>query len=392
MVAGPLPRRPAWAARADGLVVALVAAVDLGGAVSARAGAEVQAAPLGPVVVLLVAAHAGLLWRWRRRRPLAVLGGVAVVAIVAAAAAPPGLLSTTSGVVLVVAVYAAAAWSGHRRWAALLPALGAGLLVLGAIDDDAAVGQALAVAAAVVGLPWTAGVAARSRRLYVEEVEQRLARAEADRDESARRAVADERAHIARELHDVVAHHVSLIGVQAGAARASIGRDPDRTRDALLAIEGASRTAVEELRTLLAVLRDGDEPAALSPPPGLGDLPRLVEGVRAAGLDVDLQLSERPVEPLIGLSAFRIVEEALTNVVRHSAAGRAEVVAEVDDRAVRVRVHDPGPARAAPDGTGAGRGLVGAAERAALFGGVLRAGPEGPGWTMEAVLPAGRRP
>jgi signal transduction histidine kinase len=198
--------------------------------------------------------------------------------------------------------------------------------------------------------------------------------------------VLDERTHIARELHDVVAHHVSLIGVQAGAARTALASSPDATRDALLAIEASSRAAVGEMHALLGALRDGDDGAPLAPQPGLAQLEPLVATFRATGLDVQLDACRAAdLPPALDLTCFRIVEEALTNVVRHSGARSATVRVQVDADEVRVTITDPGPAVGGP---GRGRGLVGLAERVALFGGRHRAGPTGSGgFEVAATLP-----
>ena len=195
-----------------------------------------------------------------------------------------------------------------------------------------------AAALVLVALPWVAGQAARSRRLYLEQVERRLVEAERDRDARAQRAALDERRHIARELHDVVAHHVSLIGVQAGAARVALGAGPDSTREALLAIERSSRSAVGEMRHLLDVLRADGGAAELESQPGLGRLDELIANFGDAGLQVTLRADGplRGLSPLVDLCCYRIVEEALTNVTRHSTAAVATVDIRVEQEPRRV--------------------------------------------------------
>jgi signal transduction histidine kinase len=222
-------------------------------------------------------------------------------------------------------------------------------------------------------------------------VEERLLAAEADREERARRAVADERARIARELHDVVAHHVSLIGVQAGAARTTLDRDGEATRRALSGIEASSREAVREMRRLLEVL-DGDGSTPLTAPPGPAEFDALAAGFAAAGLGVRCTRTGDPdgLGDLHALTLYRIAEEALTNVTRHSQARTCTLSLHVDERAARVVVRDPGPShrRAPVPPPGAGRGLAGMRERVALFGGTLEAGPAaGAGFLVDATLP-----
>jgi signal transduction histidine kinase len=230
------------------------------------------------------------------------------------------------------------------------------------------------------------------RAAYLAEVEQRLADAERERTERAEAAVGAERARIARELHDVVAHHVSLIGVQAGAARATLDRSPERARAALSSIEQSSREAVHEMHRLLHVLRPvgGEAPgsgAQLSPQPTLPDLPATAARWSQAGLEVSLQLTGPidAVDPARSTCAYRIAEEALTNVSRHSSATAASVTVTVGDQ-VTVDVLDPGPARVTTS-PGSGRGLVGMRERAAIFGGTVSAGQDGTGFRVTARLP-----
>jgi signal transduction histidine kinase len=240
------------------------------------------------------------------------------------------------------------------------------------------------------------GYAARVRRQYLEAVEARLAAAEHDREETARRLLAEERARLARELHDVVAHHVSLIGVQAGAARLSLGGPTENTANALAAIEQSSRSAVGEMRHLLEALRDGAAGNEPHPQPGLHQLHDLLGRWRAAGYQLDTNTTAVDLDglaPTLSLSCYRIVEESLTNVARHSQARRVHVVVAVSSSDVRIAVADPGPPVTVGPGDGGGRGLLGIAERAALFGGVARCGPQpGGGFAVEAVLPRSEVP
>jgi signal transduction histidine kinase len=293
---------------------------------------------------------------------------------------------------IAVACFAIGAWSEHRRAVAASGAALVVVTVLGSAADGGGWVAALAISLALVALPIVAGVAARARRRELEEVEARLVDAERRQDEREQLAVQAERNRIARELHDVVAHHVSLIGVQAGAARATLGTSPDATRRALAAIEESSRAAVGEMRQLVEVLQPLDA-ADRAPQPGLGELGGLVERWRAAGVAVTLDTADvGEVAPTLSASSYRVIEEALTNVARHSTARRASVAVRPTTSTIEIAVLDPGPAVVAPrppeERPRRGRGLVGMAERAALFGGSVAAGPTADGgFAVLASLP-----
>jgi signal transduction histidine kinase len=208
--------------------------------------------------------------------------------------------------------------------------------------------------------------------------------------ERAMAAIAEERARIARELHDIVAHSVGVIVVQAGAAEQVVEDDPEVARAALAAIRATGASALAEMRRVVAVLRSPDIASDLAPQPGVATLPELVDAVRRTGLEVDLEVSgDRAVLPAgLDLTAYRIVQEALTNVRRHSHAKRAAVTMEFGPDALDIRVRDEGPSR---PGTGElGHGILGMRERTALFGGHVRAFAEEHGFTVHAVLPLER--
>jgi signal transduction histidine kinase len=258
-------------------------------------------------------------------------------------------------------------------------------------DPVKAAGDYLATPA-LFGLAWLVGFALQERGARAAAAEERAAHAEREREENARRAVFEERVRIARELHDVVAHHVSMMGVQAGAARVVIDRDQAKAKEALGAIEASSRQAVAELHRLLGFLRQAGDRDELAPTPGLSELPRLAASLSDSNLAVGVHVEgeERALPPTVDVSAYRIVQEALTNALKHSAASRADVRVLYRPDALEVEVVDDGRAAAAQaDGPG-GLGLIGMRERAALHGGRLSAGPRaGGGYGVRAELPTG---
>jgi signal transduction histidine kinase len=236
---------------------------------------------------------------------------------------------------------------------------------------------------------WAGGRTVRSWRHKNAALEIANRQLAEQRELQAQAAVTVERGRIARELHDVVAHNVSMMVVQAGAApRVLSGEQPD-VRNALDVIAAAGRETVDEMRTLLGVLRSDDGAVTLKPQPGLADLEHLVDGMREAGLPVTLRIegTPRPLPPALDLSAFRIVQEALTNSLKHAGPARAEVTVRYENDLVTLEIADTGRG---PQGGGTGHGLVGMRERAALFGGELEAArADGGGFTVRARLPLG---
>ncbi|HVL33543.1 MAG TPA: sensor histidine kinase [Actinomycetota bacterium] len=233
------------------------------------------------------------------------------------------------------------------------------------------------------------GTAVGERRAYLRAVEERARLLESTREERARAAVQQERARIARELHDIVAHHVSMMVVQAGAARRSLDARPEDVKASLASIEEAGREAIGEMRKLLGVLRSNGGEASRAPAAGLSQLHELVEHARAAGLHLDVRVvgDATPLAPLVDASAYRIVQEAVTNVIKHAGVDRAQVTITHTADDVAIEVVDEGAGRV--DAVrGSGLGLVGMTERAALFGGEMHAGPRvGGGFTVRARLP-----
>ncbi|MEW9529619.1 sensor histidine kinase [Microbispora sp. NPDC049125] len=249
-----------------------------------------------------------------------------------------------------------------------------------------------AVIVVVIMLCWVIGRTVRLRRAYMAELTQRADRLERAREADTRAARAEERSRIARELHDVVAHHVSVMTVQAAAARKMLDSNPDVARDALTAIEEMGRTAMVEMRNIVGVLRT-DGPAERGPQPGMQDLPTLVEQMREAGLRTQLWIEgdRRGLPPGVDLAAYRLVQEALTNSLRHAGpAARAWVTVRQEPNELSVQIEDDGrgAADAAARPNGSGHGLVGIRERVALYGGVLRIGPRtGGGFEVRARFP-----
>jgi signal transduction histidine kinase len=298
---------------------------------------------------------------------------------------------------LVMVTYSAVAVSSRRRALVIM------VVVAGAAQGATIVGggnQVIASAIAVVALVvagWLAGENTRASRAYAAQRAERLAEkaaaVEAERSGLVRRAVADERVQIARELHDIVAHAMSVIAVRSGAARMVVDTQPDQAREALTIIETTTRRSLQEMRLLVGVLRDDDDDHAdLAPVPGLDDLGRLVADIENAGVDVDLAVMGQvhPLPPAADLSAYRIVQEALTNVVRHAGPTRARVQITYRPDEVGIEVADDGPSgqgvRPAVSRAGGGHGLIGMRERAALFGGDLVAGPVAQGFCVRANL------
>ncbi|MFC0849781.1 sensor histidine kinase [Streptomyces noboritoensis] len=337
--------------------------------------------------LLLVASCAVLLLR-RRHPVLAVFGSAGAAMVYLGAGYPYGPIFLAVAVGCFAAIVA-----GHRRaaWSAV------GMLWLGHVliahwlyrwlppsgDRAAPWGQELAVAA------WVLAIVAIAELTRVRR--EQWARAGAERAAAARRRADEERLRIARELHDVLAHSISVINVQAGVGLALLDSDPEQARTALTTIKSASKEALGEVRQVLDTLRaPGDAPR--SPAPGLDRLPELVEQAAAAGLTVGTATtgSPRALPPGADLAAFRIVQEALTNVVRHSGSPTARVLLAYAPDVLELRVDDDGPAGPG-DAGGSGNGLIGMRERAAALGGTIEAGPRPDGgFRVVARLPLTR--
>lgn len=382
---GPFTRWPraADAALAVAIFAATVTLVDgPGDTMVVRSVGEV------PIPALLVFAVASAALYWRRHAPLAVLG-IAVLSW----AVTLGSGYADLGGVAIVALYSAGRYATRDVLGEVGALAAVAVVLVDGLTDPAPFGEAVFGAFVLFGV-WYVGRRVRLRHERADQLQRQRAA-------EARRIVVEERARIARELHDVVAHRVSLMTVQAGAAKAVAADDPDAALQAMGAVEEAGRQALDELRHLLGVLRPDVDLDELGPQPGLEDLPRLVEQIDDAGLDVTLTMDgiRGPLPAAVELSAYRIVQEALTNVLKHGGSGaRAEVVVRRDGEGVRIEVTDNGGAGVPPvsgtaDRPTAGHGIVGMRERALLLGGRLDAGPRrAGGFRVLAHLPTGEEP
>jgi signal transduction histidine kinase len=245
------------------------------------------------------------------------------------------------------------------------------------------------------GICWLAGFAVRERAEQAQTAEVRATQAERERDTAARIAVAEERARIARELHDIVAHAVSVMVLQVGAVRHKLPDTLAEDRDALISVEQAGRTALAEMRRLLAAMRQDGDDVDLVPQPGLDALGSLLEEIGRAGLPVRLHVDGEPfpLPAAIDLSAYRIVQEGLTNALKHARARHADVTVCYGPDSLRTEVRDDGIGAAAGDGPGTGHGLVGIRERVKIYGGEMTAGTaSGGGFVLSTRLPLGGDP
>ncbi len=391
----------AWVHRhptiADGALAAVLLVVFLSGFGVWRGGSP---------ATFLVSAISLAAITWRRRYPLEVfiISGAAVFS-----AMNKGNMSPVTPIAGLIALYTVSSLC-DRRWS-----IGAGIVSwLGVVVSAALVRDrpvvlslhTLVAPLALIAATWLIGDNLRVRRAYVAQLEERAERLEAEREAETRRAADGERARIARELHDVVAHHVSVIAVQAGAARmvaessSTSSGEPQTTSDNMLAsIEVTARQALAELRRALGVLRKGEDRPDHTPQPGLDQLDSLIDQVRVAGTPVEMTVSGQvpaALPPGVNLSAYRIVQEALTNVLKHGGGAPTRVAMRFSDGGLDLSVTDSGsnfPPPASGGGAhqpqlGGGQGIVGMRERVAMFGGDLHAGPlPGGGYEVRAHIP-----
>lgn len=346
----------------------------------------------GGVAGYVLTAAAALALAYRLRWPRGVFAVTLVLVLCTLAFARP---SGAASVAVVIAIYTLAFTEGRRRALALTIAAGAALALTrgllqyrGWSDARTALEPALAMAALFLG--W----AISSRRAYVSAVEARALQAERTREEEARTRVDAERLRIARELHDVLAHTIATISVQAGAASHVLEQHPEQAQQALGTIKETSKEALRELRGMLGLLRQVDDADGRDPAPGLGQLDALVSSTVEAGLPTRIIVSgaRRPLPSSIDLAAYRIVQESLTNVLRHAGGTRAVVEIRYDDAHLTITVEDDGAgggAGAALDSSPrAGHGILGMRERAQTLGGEVQAGPRATGgFEVRARLP-----
>jgi signal transduction histidine kinase len=318
----------------------------------------------------------------RRRWPLAAAGALAAVTLAS------GLGGGVRGGFTLWVAWAVAFYglglrtsADRRRWATALVVL---VSVAFLPSANGRLENFLAACGVSILIPYLAGLL-RHRHLHAQRLQAEAERLERQREAAVRRAAQEERARLARELHDIVSHTVGTIAVQAEAGDALIDRDPASARASVQAIQHSARAAMVELRRLLALLRADDPQALRSPQPGLGELPGLVARMASAGLRVAIAVSgaPRPLPPAIDLSAYRVLQEALTNVLVHSGADEASVQVGFTTDRLELEVCDPGRGTPAPFGSG----LTGMRERVLLLGGELEAGPVLPGWRVRVWLP-----
>ena len=371
------------------MLVDWLIALALGGLVLAEMSYSSFAGPRPVNALLYLSVCLTLLWR--RRAPLVMLFiAVAVLGIQANFFDPPSQPPFSTFIILLVVFYSAAAYGDGRR--AVIGAAIAFVVEILVVDIPrflAGENPGDIIPAWVIYLIfWFVGRTVRQRRLQAVELEDRATRLEIEREEKARVAVAEERSRISRELHDVVAHSVSVMVVQAQAAQRLLDGEQQGARQALGSIETTGRQALTEMRRLLGILRRADEELTLTPQPSLKHLETLIEQVREAGLPVELHIEgeAKPLPPGVDLSAYRIVQEALTNSLKHAGPSHAQVVIHYRADELALEITDDGTGNG-EDG-GAGQGLIGMRERVTLYGGVFQSGRrDSSGYSVRARLP-----
>jgi signal transduction histidine kinase len=345
-----------------------------------------------PAAAYVIAAVSSALTLVRHRAPVTILMTTTACGMLVA---PLGLLATPLILApVVISAYSLAVRAERRIALVVLLASAALLVVAPPFFEDDLTWEDTSRLVTVAASPLVAGVLgrlAKHQRAYVAFVEERAARAEASKDRAARRKVAEERIRIARELHDLVAHQITLANAQANVAAHLFDTRPDHARASLDEVVGTTRHALDDLRATVGLLRQRDEaPAPSEPAPGLSQLPMLLESFRRAGLEVTVQHdgTSRQLPPAVDLTAYRIVQEALTNVTKHAAARGADLRFAWDREHVSITVGDDGVGSPAPMARPLGYGLIGMRERAIAAGGSLTAitRPEG-GFLVTAHLP-----
>jgi signal transduction histidine kinase len=344
--------------------------------IGARAGVDTS-----PAILIVVPLAVRRVW------PFPAFALVAALAVLTSVDSPQPWIQVAA---VALASYSTGESSTDRARSAIGVIVVAALMAIGFLAQDANRFESLVLPFVVVVPAWLLGDVVRTRRLEAEartDIVRRTAREAEDR---LRAAVAEERRHMARELHDVVAHGVSVMVIQAGAARQVVETAPERATESLLTIESTGREVMGELRRLLGVLNDDGEASGLAPQPGIDQVPPLVDRIRQAGLPAELEIEGTPRSLPAGLdvTVYRIVQEALTNALRYARQARTVVHLAYEPDQLRVEILDDGPADAADVTDGSGRGLLGMQQRATLAGGRLEAGPRlGGGYAVRAWLP-----
>jgi signal transduction histidine kinase len=339
----------------------------------------------GPTVMYAFLPLWTLPFAWRRRYPVALAAVIALTGLgeYAAAGYHNSVVALLAWVLVPYNIGAHA--RGLRRIVLAMAIAGGAGLAVGIAHGPRTLWNIVALLFLEVA-PLLAGLWVRQLRERTVMLEHLARQLEREREEQARTAVAEERARIARELHDEIAHAMSVIAVQADAAEGALGRDPALVERPLIAIRETARDALVDMRRVLGGLRGGER-AELTPDPGLERIGALVEQTRAAGIDVNLRIEGEPA-PLpspLDLAAYRVLQEGLTNVRKHAAASRVELVIRYERDAVAVEIADDGDGSGTGGGTG--RGLAGLRERVALLGGEFVAGPRQRGFALRVRLP-----
>ncbi|GAA4234356.1 histidine kinase [Actinomadura meridiana] len=366
---------------AEGAFLLLVYAVNVGQYIGNDSGWWPGVLPATAACVALV---------WRERHPGAVVSLVVGCLVVSGAIGYP--INHQYMVPLVVAFYALGAHAPQRvgRVYAVIAIAVFTVAAQWSVENDDAQKLATFAPAFWIIVALVSGTAVQGRRAYLDAVRARAEHAERTREEEARHRVAEERIRIARELHDVVAHHMALANAQAGTAAHIARTDPEQAAEILTELSGTTAAALRELQAAVGLLRRSDDPESLEPSPGLARLNELVSAFGAAGLHATVTVDgeRRPLSPGVDLAAFRIVQEALTNVAKHAGASTADVTLSYGGDTLTLTVSDDGGTAPRPPAPGGGFGLIGMRERAQSAGGRLRAGdrPEG-GFAVTAELP-----
>ena len=382
---GPFTR---WPKMSETVLVLVVLLLTIGSWMSwLNDNPELNLDGAAPAIAMILFLIGTIALFWRRKKPLQVHATVLVAS--ALAMAPSYMYGPLPA--MMVSLYSLGRYTENTRLGQA--GLGAALLLV-AVEEfylSQPAGDSI-FSLLIVFVVWYVGRRVRIRGEYVRLLQERASHLEQEQVAEADKAVAKERTRIARELHDIVAHQVSLMTVQAGAAKTVALQNPEAALQAMESVEKAGRQALNELRHLVTVLRPGNEGDGLGPQPGSTDIPRLVDEVRAAGLEVSLNMSVRSTElpARVDLAIYRIVQEALTNVIKHAGPqATAEVTISSDRDGVAIEVRDNGGG--ATRLPGSGHGIVGMRERAQLLGGSLLASPEpGGGFKVVAYLPKSR--